>query len=217
MADTVLHAENRTEHGSRTARRLRRAGQVPAVVYGLGAETLSVAVPARQLDQILVGGANSLITLDIDGSEALALARQVQRHPTRGELLHVDFVRVRRDVAVAAEVALHLTGEAVGVRDGGLLEQQVFHLPIEAKPQDIPHEVEMDVSALGIGDQLHARDVTLPPGVTATIDPDTLVAQVVAPRVQETAEGDEGVEAEAGATAEAAEAAPSEGAAESDS
>ena len=121
--DVVLQAEPRTERGSRPAGRLRRAGQVPAVVYGLGGDTLAVTVPARELDHILAHGVNTLITLKLDGDDQLALARQVQRHPTRGDLVHVDFVRVSTDVAIAAEVALHLVGEAVGVRDGGLLEQ----------------------------------------------------------------------------------------------
>jgi large subunit ribosomal protein L25 len=174
-----------------------------------------VTVPARDLGHILAGGANTLVTLKVDGADQLTLVRQVQRHPTRGELLHVDFVRVSTDVAVAAEVPLHLTGEPVGVKNGGLLEQLVFSLPIEAKPQDIPHELEADVSHLDIGDQLRLDEVALPAGVSATIEADALVAQVVAPRVQELEAPAEGEEAEAAAEGEApsAEAAaePGEG------
>jgi large subunit ribosomal protein L25 len=171
---------------------------VPAVVYGLGADTIPIAVDARELGHILAGGANTLITLKIGDDDALALARQVQRHPTRGEYLHIDFVRVRTDVAVAAEVPLHLTGEPVGVRDGGLIEQLIFSLPIEAKPQDIPNSLEHDISALEIGDQFRVSELVLPPGVTATVDGDLLVGQVVAPRlvVEEEVEGEEGVEGE---------------------
>ena len=208
--DNVLVAEQRSEKGSRPAGRLRRSGQVPAVVYGLGADTIPIAVDARELGHILAGGANTLITLKIGGDDALALARQVQRHPTRGEYLHIDFVRVRTDVAVAAEVPLHLIGEPVGVRDGGLIEQLVFSLSIEAKPQDIPNSIEHDIAALEIGDQLRASELALPSGVTATVEGDVLVAQVVAPRVEVEevvegeagAEGEEGVEGEEG-TAEA--------------
>ena len=202
--DNVLVAEQRSEKGSRPAGRLRRSGQVPAVVYGLGSDTVPITVNARELGHILSGGANTLITLKIGGDDALALARQVQRHPTRGEYLHVDFVRVRTDVAVAAEVPLHLVGEPAGVRDGGLIEQLVFSLSIEAKPQDIPNAIEHDVSALEIGDQLRVSELALPPGVTATVDGEVLVAQVVAPRlvVEEEVEGVEGVEGEEG-TAEA--------------
>jgi large subunit ribosomal protein L25 len=188
---------------------------VPAVVYGLGSDTVEVSVPARELNHILVGGANTLITLKIGGDDALALARQVQRHPTKGELLHVDFIRVRTDVAVSADVALHLTGEPAGVKDGGVLEQLVFAVPVEAKPQDIPQELEADVSHLSIGDQIRMTEVSLPVGVVTTLEPDTLVAQVIAPRVveeevpeegEEGLEGEEGVEGEEGAEGEAAAA-----------
>lgn len=181
----VLPAEQRTERGSRPAGRLRRAGKVPAVVYGLESETLAVSVPARELAHILAGGANTLITLKFDDSEALTLARQVQRNPIRGDYIHVDFVRVSTDVAVAAEVPLHLVGESVGVLDGGIMEQLVFSLSIEAKPQDIPTEIEHDVSTLAIGDQLRVEELALPAGVATTVEPDALVAQVVMPRVEE--------------------------------
>jgi len=215
MADDVtLTLEPRTERGSRPAGRLRRAGRVPAVVYGLGAETLAVTAPARELGHILSHGANTLITLEFEsGKPALALARQVQRHAVRGELLHVDFIRVRTDVAVAAEVNLHLEGEAVGAKDGGLVEQLVFQLPIEAKPQDIPHALSIDVSALEIGGQLHVSDVALPAGVSTTLEPDVLVVQVVAPRIQEEEEAVEGeaVEGEGGEEGAAGDAIASAG------
>jgi large subunit ribosomal protein L25 len=213
MADAnVLTTEPRTERGSRPTGRLRRSGKVPAVVYGLGTDTLSVAVSARELGHVLAGGANTLITLEIDGDEALALARQVQRHPTRGDYLHVDFVRVRTDVAVAAEVPLHLIGEPEGVRSGGLTEQLVFSLPIEAKPQDIPALLEHDISELEIGDQVRVSELALPSGVTTTLEPDALVAQVVAPRVveEEVVEEGEGEEGEEGAEGEGGEASASD-------
>jgi large subunit ribosomal protein L25 len=222
MADDVtLTAEPRAERGSRPAGRLRRSGKVPAVVYGLGTDTLAVTVPARELMNILAKGTNTLITLKVDGDEALTLARQVQRDPTRGDLVHVDFVRVRTDVAVAAEVGLHLTGEPAGVRDGGIVEQLIFTLPIEAKPQDIPTGIEHDISALEIGDQLRVAELTLPAGVTATVEDDALVAQVVAPRVveeevPEEVEGEEGLEGEAAEGEAAPEAASDTGSSEGD-
>ncbi|HZP30210.1 MAG TPA: 50S ribosomal protein L25 [Acidimicrobiia bacterium] len=206
--DVVLVTEPRAERGSRPAGRLRRAGRVPAVVYGRGGETLAVTVPARELNHILSHGANTLITLKLDGADQLALARQVQRHPTRGELIHVDFVRVSTDVAIAADVPVHLVGEAVGVRDGGLLEQTEFSLSVEAKPQDIPTQIEIDITELGIGDQLRVADLSLPAGVTTGVDPETLVVHVTAPRGAGL-EGEEGVEGEEAAAegAPAAEAA----------
>ena len=201
-ADNTLVAEPRTVVGSRPAGRLRRGGKVPAVMYGLDTETANVTVPSRKLNHILAGesGANTLITLELDGEEHLALARQIQRHPTRGDLLHVDFIRVRRDVAVAAEIPVHLAGEPEGVRDGGILEQLVFTLSIEAKPEDIPPSVEADVSALEIGDQLRIADLRLPPGVAVQQEADELVVQVIVPRVveePEAVEAGEEIEGEA--------------------
>ncbi len=209
MAEELLTAEPRSERGSRPAGRLRRAGKVPAVVYGLGGAAVAVTVPARDLGHILAHGANTLIRLHVGGDDQLTLARQVQRDPTRGDLVHIDFVRVRTDVAVSAEVALHLIGEPEGVRDGGLLEQLVFGLPIEARPQDIPTSLEMDVSGLDIGDQIRLTDLTLPAGVTATIEADALIAQVVAPRVVTEEEEGEVAEGEV-AEGEAVEGEPAE-------
>ena len=149
MPDITLAAEPRTELGSRPAGRLRRAGQgARRRLRPRHRHRSSVTVPARELPHILAGesGANTLITLEVDGDDVLTLARQIQRHPTRGELVHVDFIRIRRDVAVSAEVPLHLVGEATGVRDGGLLEQLIFSLTVEAMPGNIPVSLEIDVS-----------------------------------------------------------------------
>jgi len=218
MPDITLATEPRTDLGSRPSGRMRRDGRVPAVVYGLGADPLTVSVPARELGHILAGesGVNTLITLSLDGERdgVLTLARQIQRHPTRGDLVHVDFVRIRRDVAVSAEIPLHLLGEATGVRDGGLLEQLMFQLTVEAMPGNIPVAIEVDVAGLGIGDQLRVGDLPLPAGVTASADVETVVVQVSAPRVVTEAEEGEGLEegAEApAAEAEAAAEAPAEG------
>jgi large subunit ribosomal protein L25 len=219
MPDITLAAAPRTEFGSRPSGRLRRAGFVPATVYGLGHDAMSVSVVARELAHILAGesGANTLINLQYDGDSMLTLARQIQRHPTRGDLVHVDFIRIRRDVAVSADVPLHLIGEPAGVRDGGLLEQLVFTVTVEAMPGNIPVALELDVSELNIGDQRHASDLDIPRDVTTALDPDTVVALVAAPRVvveevEEEAEAEEGEAAEgAEAEAPAAEAPPEGG------
>jgi large subunit ribosomal protein L25 len=195
--DIVLTAEPRSVVGTRPAGRLRRQGKVPAVVYGLDTDVIKVTVPARELQHILTGdaGANALITLKCGGDDILTLARQIQRHPTRGDLVHVDFVRIRRDVAVQAEIPVHLEGEPAGVRDGGVLEQLVFSLTIEAKPADIPNAIEVDVSALEIGSQMRIEELSVPAGVAVLHEPDELVVQVAMPRVVEepepTEEGEE--------------------------
>ena len=216
MPDIILASEPRTELGSRPSGRLRRQGKVPAVVYGLGTDSVSITVPSRELQHILAGeaGANTLINLEVDGESVLTLARQIHRHPTRGELVHVDFVRIRRDVAVSAEVPVHLLGEAEGVKDGGLLEQLMFHLTVEAMPGNIPVALELDVSALNIGDQIRLEEMQLPQGVSTQVDAETVVVQVAAPRVAaEAEEGEEGEGVE-GAEGEAAEGGAAEAPAE---
>src|SRR6201982_1863546 len=124
MADTTLVAELRSDKGSRPAGRLRREGRLPGVVYGLGEDARSVTVNAHQLRPILSpkSRANTLSTLEIDGTDQLALARQIQRDAVKGSLVHVDFVRVRADQTIQAEVRIDLQGEAEGLNQGGMLE-----------------------------------------------------------------------------------------------
>lgn len=211
MPDITLTTEPRTELGSRPSGRLRKQGKVPAVVYGLDTDSVSITVPARELQHILAGesGANTLITLDVDGDSILTLARQIHRHPTRGELVHVDFIRISRDTAVSAEIPVHLMGEPTGVRDGGLLEQLLFNLTVEALPGNIPVSIEIDVTELAIGDQLRVEDLPLPEGVVTHAESDFVIAQVAAPRIAtEAEEGEEGEggEGEAGEGDTSAEA-----------
>jgi large subunit ribosomal protein L25 len=187
MADATLVAERRTAAGKGAAGRSRREGLVPAVVYGLGADNVPIAVPSRELGRFLSGaaGANTVFTLKLDGADQLALARQIQRHPVKGTLLHVDFVRVRADQTIQAEVPVHLTGDAEGVAMGGVLEQFLYTVSVEARPADVPNSLEIDISALVIGDAAHVRDLTAPAGVVITNDAEDLVAQISAPRVVE--------------------------------
>ncbi len=205
MTDATLTASIRTERGSGPAGRLRRGGQVPAVVYGLGTDTIAVTVSARELDHILHSdtGANSLITLQVDGGDVLALARQIQRHPTRGILQHVDFIRVSRDTAVDAEVPLVIVGEAPGTKAGGKLEQQLFTVSVSALPDRIPTAIEVSIAGLGLGDQIKVADIACPDGVTIALPADALVVQVAVPRgLTGTGEG-EGEESEGGESPEA--------------
>lgn len=218
--EVTLVADAGRPTGKSAARKIRREGKVPAIVYGLGTDPEPVAVPSREFEHILhgAGGVNTLISLDLSGKQELVLARQLVRHPVRHNLVHVDFIRVSRDVAVAAEVPIHLTGEAQGVKDGGIVEQTNFTLSIEAKPAELPTGIEADISHLGIGDQLLVGELKLPPGVITTQDPGELVAQVTQPRgmeLPEEAEAAEGEEGE-GAEGEAAAAEGGEGASASD-
>ena len=213
MPDTKLAAELRTDKGSRPAGRLRREGGLPGIVYGLGADPVSVTVNAHQLGNILSSktGANTLITLQLEGRDELALARQVQRDAVKGNLVHVDFIRVRADQTIQAEVRLNLSGQPEGVSQGGMLEQLMHSLTVEGLPGQLPTEIEHDVTALVLGDQLRVGDVQLPPGVSITNDVDELIAMISVPRglaegegEVAAAEGEEGAEAaegEAGAAA----------------
>src|SRR5258708_17119330 len=166
MADATLIAERRTEAGKGPAGRIRTKGLVPAIVYGRGADNVSVAVSQRELVHIISGGSgmNTLITLNIDGTEQLAIARELQRHRVRGNVIHVDFVRVRADQTIQAEIPVHLVGEAEGAVRGGVLEQLVHTLTVEAKPSDFPPSIEHDVSALELGGPGDGRARLVPPG-----------------------------------------------------
>jgi large subunit ribosomal protein L25 len=206
MADSTLTAELRSDKGSRPAGRLRREGRLPGVLYGLGEESVSVTVNAHQLGTILSSksGANTLITLQIDGRDQLALARQVQRDAVKGSLVHVDFVRVRADQTIQAEVRLDLQGEAEGVSNGGMLEQLMHTLTVEGKPGQLPNEIAHDVSALELGDQLHVGDIKVPAGIIVVNDAEDLIATISMPRGLEAEEAAEGEEVE-GEAAEGAE------------
>jgi large subunit ribosomal protein L25 len=208
MADATLTAQRRTAAGKGPAGRVRREGLVPAVVYGLGSDNIPVSVSSRELLHILSGatGMNTLITLSIDGNEELAMARQLQRHPVKGSLVHVDFVRVRADQTIQAEVPVHLTGDAEGVARGGVLEQHVHTLTVEAKPSDFPPAIEHDITAVEIGGQVFVRDLAVPRGVTVLQSEEDLVAQISAPRVAEEEEVVEGEAVEGAPAAEAGEA-----------
>lgn len=186
MQEVSLSARPREQRGSRAARRLRREGLVPAVVYGLDSEALSVTVSAREVQQLLSkAGVNALINLEVDGENQLTMARELQRHPIRGDLVHVDFVRIREDVAVEADIPVHLVGEPAGLKEGGVLEHVLFDVTVTAKPRELPESIEIDVSDLNIGEQKRVADLPFPPGVEPITDPERVVANVVVPRVEE--------------------------------
>ena len=178
MQEVSLAADPARPTGSAASRRLRAAGKVPAVLYGHGVVPQALAVDARALRAALTGetGVNALISLDVAGTSHLAMARQLQRDPLRGSVSHVDFVIVRRDEVVAADVPVRLVGEAQQVeRNDGLVEQQLFTLSVAARPADIPVSVEVDISGLVIGESIRVGDLKLPAGVSTEIEPDETV------------------------------------------
>lgn len=179
MSEVTLVAKPReTKGGTRAAGRLRAGDMIPAVVYGRGSDPRSVAVARRELRQVLTGdaGMNALITLDVDGDSLLALVREVQRHPVRNNVTHVDFILVSRDEVVTVEVPIVLEGEAIKVlRHDGTVDQQLFTLTMQAKPGQIPNELTLDISGLDVGDTIRVSDLTLPAGATTEIDGDEAV------------------------------------------
>ena len=213
MAELTLVAEAGRPTGTSAARRLRHEGRIPAVVYGPGVAPVPVTVVARELRSALStdAGLNAVLTLKVDGKQYLTMARALQRHPVRGTVTHVDFQVVDPNREITAEVLITLVGEPLELhRADGILDQQMFALPIKARPADIPTSLEADVSGLVIGSAVRVSDIALPAGVVTDLDPESVVAAGQAPRVQVLEEG-----AEAAAEGEAAEgAAPGEGAPE---
>ncbi len=207
MAAVTLKANVRTKLGSANARRDRKEGLVPAVVYGHGKDVIPVTVDALEFNRILSSesGDNTLISLDIDGKTDTALARQINRHPVRPVITHVDFIRVNVNEEVEAEVPVHLEGEAEGVKDGGQLDQLLFNITVKAKPADIPTGLTQDISALKIGDQLTVGGIDLPAGVITEVDSETVIAVVNVPKAVEEEPQAEGEAAEGDATASTGE------------
>ncbi|MGH2915356.1 MAG: 50S ribosomal protein L25 [Solirubrobacteraceae bacterium] len=190
-----LKAQPREPDGSRQARRLRRAGTVPGVVYGGGAEPAAFQISARELRHALAG-AGAVLELKLGDGGGPVVVKDLVRHPVTGDTVHLDLLRVRLDEKIHTTVALELTGAegAAGVRLGGVLEHTVRELNIEALPTDIPHSVTHDVSEMEIGDTLALEAVTAPAGVTLLDDPETVLATLSAPRLQ--VEPTEGIEQE---------------------
>lgn len=183
---TALPVERREAGGSREARRLRRTGNVPGIVYGGGEEPVAFQVDARELRHVLQH-AGAVLELSIDGAGGSpVVVKELTRHPVSGETIHIDLLRVRLDQAIGATVILDLIGgeDAPGVKEGGVLEQVTRELSIEALPGDIPDVIQHDVSEVQIGDTITLTAITPPQGVTLTDDPETVVATVTPPRLQ---------------------------------
>ncbi|MDQ1689669.1 MAG: large subunit ribosomal protein [Frankiaceae bacterium] len=211
----VIATEPRTEFGKGAARRVRREGKVPGVLYGHGTEPRHVSLPGHDLMLALKhGGANTLLELDLGtlGKE-LALAKAVVRDPIKGFLEHIDLLLVRRGEKVSVDIPLHITGEIA--RDG-LLETTLTSIPVEAEATNIPESIEVSVEGLQVGDAIHARDLNLPEGTTLTGDPDATVVHVLAAPTAEQmeSEGQGDAPEPVAAPVEAAEA-PAEETAES--
>ncbi len=212
---TALSVARREPAGSRAARRLRRDGSVPGVLYGGGEDPVAFQVDSRLLRNALAH-AGAVLELSIGGAAATpVVVKDISRHPVTGATVHIDMLRVRLDVAISATVVLDLVGsdDSPGVKEGGVLEQVTRELTIEALPTDIPDAIHHDVSTLQIGDTVTLDAVTPPRGVTLLDDPETVIATLTPPKLQ--LEEEPGIEEETELVAEGeAAAAGEEGAAE---
>jgi large subunit ribosomal protein L25 len=173
VSEVRLPAETRTEFGKGGARRTRRAGKVPAVIYGHGDDPRHVALPAREFaNAIRHGGSNVLLTLDVEGGEQLVIPKSIQRHPIKGHFEHVDLLAVRRGEKVTIDVPITVVGDIV---PGGLLNQEAQTISVEAEATHLPSGVEIDIAGLEIGTQVTAGSVALPAGSTLAIEPGVIL------------------------------------------
>jgi large subunit ribosomal protein L25 len=191
MAKQVkLKAEPRTNVGRSAVRKLRARGLIPAIIYGGNDQPQALQVAARDINAVMshASGENVLVDLEVAGEESsrAVLVQEVQHSPVGGDIRHIDFHAISMDQRIQAEVPLEPMGIANGVKNfGGLLEQSLRALAIECLPRDLPDRITVDVSAMNIGDSIHVRDIQLPSGVTAKVQPDLTAFSVLAPAVEE--------------------------------
>jgi len=217
--NATLSAEKRSESGKGAARQLRAAGRIPAVVYGQGEDGLSVSLDAHEADLLFhrISVENTIVNLEVPGEEEpiATLVREVQTHPFKASILHVDFYRIQAGVEVEVEIPVHPEGTPIGVKDsGGILQLVIHDLPVACIPSKIPDHVVVDVSGLDIGDVLHVSDLDLPEGVRALIDEERTLVTVNLPRQEVEEEEDEGDEMEVEVIGEDGEPVEGEAAAE---
>jgi large subunit ribosomal protein L25 len=203
MATANLSVTARENSGKGAARSLRKDGRVPAVIYGHGREPQTLSINTRDLEKLLehISAENTVIDLDLGGTTSRTLIREIQRHPFKRQILHVDFQELVAGEKVIVRVPVILIGVPDGVRmDGGILDQTMRELEVEVDPSNIPNHIEVDVTKMVIGSSLHVSDITLPEGVEVIAEEDASVAVVSAPRAAVEAAATE--EAAAGAEPE---------------
>ena len=205
MASAQLSANARDNGGKGAARKLRADGRIPAVVYGHGREPQPLSINTRELERLLdhIAAESTVIDLDIDGKGARTLIREIQRHPFKRQILHVDFQELVAGEKISVRVPIVLVGVPDGLRmDGGMLDQTMRELEIEVDPSNIPNHIELDVTKLTIGSSVHVRELPLPEGVEVLDDEDASVCVVSAPRAAVEATAVEGEATEATAEPE---------------
>jgi len=188
MATANLEAKARSYRGKGVARKLRQSGQVPAIIYGHSRQPQSLSIDTRELERLLerVAAASTVIELAIEGRTARTLIREIQRHPVKRSIIHVDFQELVAGEKVTVSIPLVFIGSAEGVRGGGILDQVMHALEIRVDPSNIPNHVDVDVTPLQIGHSIHVRELSIPAGVEVLDEEDATVCTVSAPRASET-------------------------------
>jgi large subunit ribosomal protein L25 len=222
MSETVLQAEVGRRAGSSDARRLRADGKIPAVVYGRGMDPISVSVDRRELRQALSGaaGMNTILDLTVEGTVYPSLIKDIQRHPVKRSVQHIDFIQVNLNEEIVVSIPIHLEGEAKDVSaNGGLVDLSMQELQVRTTPRNIPDGVVIDVSEMTMDTVIRVEDIALPSGVAAEADADAPVVTVLTMRTPVLDAEEEAAEAAAAEAAEGDEgdAAESADAADSDS
>ena len=185
MANATLSAEMRSDSGKGVARKLRAAGRVPGIVYGHGREPQSLSVVARDLDKLLstIAVSSTVVELGLGGATTKTLIREIQRHPFKKMIMHVDFQELVAGEKVIVDLPLVFVGVPEGVRLSGALLEQILHkVEVRVDPANIPNHIDVDVSHLAMGHSLHIRDLNLPAGVEVLSEPDATICAVIAPR-----------------------------------
>ncbi len=195
MANASLSAQARTGTGTGNARKLRQAGSVPAVVYGHGRETQSITLNTRELDRLLssISVSSTVIQLSIDGTTSNTLIREIQRHPVKRSIVHVDFQQLVAGEKITVSIPLRFVGTPEGVRlSGGILEEVLHQVHLKVDPSSIPSHIEVDVTPLTIGRSIHVGELPLPEGVIVLDDEDATVCVCAAPKTEAAGVGEAG-------------------------
>jgi large subunit ribosomal protein L25 len=195
MSTAILSASRRTDTGKGVARALRRDGQVPAVIYGHKREPQSLSVPTREVERLLerISAGTTVVELNIDGSVSRTLIREIQKHPFKKHLIHIDFQELVAGEKITVEVPLKYVGTSIGVRQHqGILDQIMQSISVSVDPAQMPNHIDVDISTLDVGQSIHVSDLKIPAGVTVLANAGDTVAIVQAPKVEAAPAGEPG-------------------------
>ena len=207
MSQVTLSAQNRRKAGSAESRRLRRGGRIPAVLYGRSGQSIAIDLDAQEFTRGVKNISEStIVKVTVEGKPYDAFVKDTQRNIIDGNILHVDFYEVESGIALRAKVSLHLHGNPVGVREGGMLESPLHEIEVECLPKDLPERIDVDISGLKVNQSLHVRDIPLGEGVKLVSGGDQVVALVKFAKSEAAAAAE--AEAAAGTAPAAGAAAP---------